>query len=128
MKILIRDESLTGKIAGEFQLELETTTLTVRELIRRRVYEEVKIFNSNSDDRYMGLVQPRAEELLLNPSGSKPRNKFADKEAENALKAFDKNGFFLLIDNKQYSDPDEEISLNADSTVSFIKLTPLVGG
>ena len=128
MKILIRDESLTGKVAREFELELEAPTLTVKELIRRRVYEEVKTFNSNRNERYMGLIQPRAEELLLNPSGSQLRKKDAEKQAEIALKAFDKNGFFLLIDNKQYSNPEEEVSLKQNSTVSFVKLTPLVGG
>jgi hypothetical protein len=128
MKILIRDESLTGKVAHEFELELETPILTVRELIRKRVYEEVNVFNSNRSERYMGLIQLRAEELLLNPSGSQLRRKDAEKQAEIALKAFDKNGFLLLVDNKQYSDPEEEVSLNPDSTVSFVKLTPLVGG
>lgn len=129
MKILIRDESLTGKIAREFQLELETSTLTVRELICKRIYEEVKEFNSNRSVPFVGLVQPRAEELLLNPAaGSKLKMKDAEKEAQIALKAFDKNGFFLLIDNKQCSDADEEVSLKQDSTVSFVKLTPLVGG
>lgn len=129
MKILIRDESLTGKVAREFELELETSTLTVRELICKRIYEDVKEFNSNRSVPFMGLVQPRAEELLLNPAaGSKLKKKDAGKEAGIALKAFEKNGFFLLIDNKQCTDPDEEVSLKQDSTVSFVKLTPLVGG
>ena len=129
MKILIRDESLTGKVAREFQLELETPTLTVRELICKRVYEEVKAFNSNRSKPFMGLVQPRAEELLLNPTaGSKVKKKDAAKQAEIALKAFEMNGFLLLVDNKQYSDAEEEVSLKPDSIVSFVKLTPLVGG
>lgn len=129
MKILIRDESLTGKIAHEFHLELESSTITVRELIRSRVIEEVKVFNSNRSMPYMGLMQLRAEELLLNPNRSTwLKQKNADREAELALKAFDNNGFLLLINNKQYSDPDETITLQPDTTVSFVKLMPLVGG
>lgn len=60
MKILIRDENLTGKVAREFQLQLETSTITIRELIRSRIYEEVKVFNSNRNMPYMGgtVVKP----------------------------------------------------------------------
>lgn len=129
MKILIRDESLTGKVAHEFQLELETSTVTIRELIRSRIDEEVKLFNSNRKMPYMGLVQPRAEELLLNPARSnRLKQKDAAEQEEIALKAFANNGFILLVDKKQYSDPEAVISLQPDSIVSFIKLTPLVGG
>lgn len=129
MKILIRDKNLTGKVAQEFQLELETSAITVRELIRSWVYEEVNTFNSDRSAPYMGLAQPRAEELLLNPARSKGlRQKDPAEQAELALKAFDNNGFLLLIDNKQYTDLDEAISLQPETTVSFIKLTPLAGG
>ena len=129
MKILIRDENLTGKVAHEFQLEVETSTISIRELIRSRIYEEVKIFNSNLNMPYMGLVQPGAEELLLNPARSNGlKLKDAAEQAAIALKAFVNNGFILLVDKKQYSDPDSMISLQPGSIVSFIKLTPLVGG
>lgn len=129
MKILIRDETLSGKIAQEFQLELDTFSITIRELIRSRVHEEVNVFNSNGSMPYMGLVQPRAEELLLNPARSNGvAKKDPTEQTELALKAFDKNGFLLLIDNKQYTDPDETVSLQPDATISFIRLVPLVGG
>jgi hypothetical protein len=129
MKILIRDESLTGKVAHEFQLELVTSSITVRELIRSRIYEEVKVFNSDRNMPYMGLIQPGAEELLLNPVRSNGlKLKDPAEQAQIALKAFANNGFILLVDKKQYSDPDSIISLQPEFIVSFIKLTPLVGG
>ncbi|SEW35205.1 hypothetical protein SAMN05428988_4295 [Chitinophaga sp. YR573] len=129
MKILIRDETLSGKITQEFRLELDTSGITIRELIRSRVYEDVKAFNSNGSIPYMGLVQPRAEELLLNPVRSNGvAKKDPAEQVDLALKAFDKNGFLLLINNKQYTDPDETVRLQPDATISFIKLVPLVGG
>ncbi|KAA2243171.1 hypothetical protein F0L74_11695 [Chitinophaga agrisoli] len=129
MKILIRDKSLTGKVAQEFELELEASTITVRELIRSRVHQEVNIFNSNRSVPYMGLVEPGAKELLLNPARSNGlRQQDPVKQAEIALKAFDNNGFLLLVDNKQCTDLNDEINLQPDTTISFIKLTPLVGG
>ena len=78
---------------------------------------------------YMGLVQPRAEELLLNPARSNGVTmKDPAEHAALALTAFDKNSFLLLINNRQYTDPNETVSLQADTTITFIKLVPLVGG
>jgi len=37
MKIVIRDETLTGKAAHEFYLELEAAIITIGELISSRV-------------------------------------------------------------------------------------------
>jgi hypothetical protein len=40
--LTIRDESLTGTPTREWMLEVLTERLTVRELIRSRVYQEVQ--------------------------------------------------------------------------------------
>jgi hypothetical protein len=41
---------------------------------------------------------------------------------------FLKNGYFVLIDNIQAETLEQEILLTNKTTVSFVKLTPLVGG
>ena len=38
------------------------------------------------------------------------------------------NGFFLLVDDRQIEDLDEEVVVTVESTISFVKLVPLVGG
>jgi len=45
-----------------------------------------------------------------------------------ALDAFQKNGFFILVDNKQLEELNQEIRLTEHSKISFVKLTPLIGG
>ena len=45
-----------------------------------------------------------------------------------ALHAFENNGFFLLVNDRQVESLDEEIWLGEGATASFLKLTPLVGG
>jgi hypothetical protein len=45
-----------------------------------------------------------------------------------ALDAFNKNGYFVLVDNKQAESLDQEVKLSPVSSVKFVKLTPLVGG
>jgi len=45
-----------------------------------------------------------------------------------ALEAFSRNGFFLLVDDKQVTELDTKVELSEVSIVQFIKLVPLVGG
>jgi hypothetical protein len=59
------------------------------------------------------------------------RNKrFVDPEKQVfvAWDAFQKNRFFVMIDNKQVADLDETILVDASTKVSFLRLMPLVGG
>ena len=45
-----------------------------------------------------------------------------------ALEAFGRNGFFVLVGDKQAVSLDEEFEVKVDTEVSFVKLVPLVGG
>ena len=48
-------------------LEFPTERITVRELIRERVYQEVQDFNRKQGERvFRGLVQPTDAERVLN--------------------------------------------------------------
>ena len=132
--LTIRDETTAGGVYHEMPLEFPTERITVRELIRERVYQEVQDFNRNRDERvFRGLVQPTETERVLN---GKP-NEFRLKahrhiewkmQFEKAIEAFDRNGFFVLIDDKQAESLDQEVVIGHGSLVSFVKLTPLAGG
>ena len=45
-----------------------------------------------------------------------------------AMEAFKNNGFFILIDDEQVDDLTQKFLVDESTTVSFVKLTPLVGG
>jgi len=45
VQLTIRDETTAGKLTHELTLDLLNEKLTVRELIRSRVYQEVDDFN-----------------------------------------------------------------------------------
>ena len=47
--LTIRDETATGDICNETPLEFPSERITVRELIRERVYQEVQDFNLAQD-------------------------------------------------------------------------------
>ena len=65
--LMIRDETSSGDVYHERPLEFPTERITVRELIRERVYQEVQDFNLKSDEQvFRGLVQPTDAERVLN--------------------------------------------------------------
>ena len=65
--ITIHDETTTGRPTSELTLDLLSESLTVRELIRSRVYQEVDDFNrrqrTNPAAPFHGLAQPTDTEL-----------------------------------------------------------------
>jgi len=127
--ILIKDESATGKILNEIMIAVENELTTVKEIIEARVYAEVEAYNQKLPEYFKGLVQPSDAERTLN--GYKlnaPRKIDPEKQVYVALDAFQKNGYFILIDDQQAETLEQEILVGADTSVSFVQLTPLVGG
>ena len=65
--LTIRDETASGEVYDERPLEFPSELITVRELIRTRVYQEVQDFNRKRDEQvFRGLVQPTDTERFLN--------------------------------------------------------------
>lgn len=127
--LTIRDEALSGHVLSEITLDFFTEHLTVRDLICRRVREEVRNHNLRRPLFFEALVQPTPTESLLNHGTARKRRTVdADAQCRRALDAFTRNGFFILVDNHQVTSLDEVIELKVDTRISFLKLMPLVGG
>lgn len=132
--LTIRDETAAGRVYSETPLQIPTERITVRELIRERVYQEVQDFNRQQEASvFRGLVQPSDAERMLN--GERPeyrlkRHRQLDwkEQFEKATTAYQNNGFFILIDNAQAESLDQEFIVSSSTEVSFVKLTMLVGG
>ncbi|MEV1024465.1 hypothetical protein [Streptomyces sp. NPDC050264] len=124
------DETTSGDRGAAFGLEIAEERLTARELIRRRVFQEVAEFNARSADQvFQGLVQPQDTERVLNGYALRtPRRIDPEAQTERALTAFAGNGFLVLVGDRQVTDPDEQIELPLGVEVTFLKLVPLVGG
>ncbi len=133
-KLTIRDETTTGDIYHEMPLEFPSERITVRDLIRERVYQEVQDFNRRRGECvFRGLVQPTDTECILN--GKRTEYRLKEHRAiawkpqfEKAVEAFESNGFFILIDENQAENLDEEFEIGRGTQVSFVRLTPLIGG
>lgn len=132
--LTIRDETTSGNVYHELPLEFPSERITVRGLIRERVYQEVQDFNRRQNDLvFRGLVQPTDTERVLNGHSQEFRlKKRRDIEwkpqFEKALEAFDKNGFFILVGSQQAESLDQEFVVGHDTQISFVRLTMLVGG
>ena len=110
-------------------LRLASERVTAREVIRRRVEEEVAAFNATKDDVFQGLVQPSESERLLNGFKLRKRRPLdVEQQVAVALEAFAKNGFVLLFDDRQLEDLDEVVIVTPESSATFLRLVPLVGG
>ncbi len=127
--LTIRDENLGGEALHEWVLEVLTEKLTVRELIRSRVYQEVQDHNLRGAQVFQGLVQPEEAEKTLNGwKLKKPRQLDWKRQFERATEAFEKNQILILINDKQAETLEEEVVVEAGTQVTFLRLTPLVGG
>jgi hypothetical protein len=127
--VIFRDETATGKALGEFSLPDLPDSVTARELVRLRVREEVARHNAAPSQHFRGLVKPTDAEIELNGYRLRAARRLDwERQADAAEAAFTRNGFILLVGDRQIDDLDERIALVGDPVVSFIKLVPLVGG
>jgi len=123
------DHTTAGKTLNEQVLQFPVEEISVLELIEKRVETEVEHYTQSLKKPYSGLITPKNDENELNKTSLSKRKKI-DVEAQKSLavKAFESNGFFLLVNDKQLTELDETIKITPNTSVIFIKLTPLVGG
>jgi len=127
--LTIHDETSSGQKTHSFTLECLTERMTVRELIRARIYQEVQDYNMREPEYFRGLVEPTQAERTLNGYRLRERRKLDWQEQfQSAVEAFERNGFFVLVGNRQAERLDDEFEVKVDTEVSFVKLVPLVGG
>jgi hypothetical protein len=131
--VTIKDESGSGRVAGVLTLDGVDERITLRDLVRTRVREEVARYNSQREegrgDIFAGLVMPEGAEPTRD-GFRMPTRRVIDweQQADRAVRAFTKNGFFVLVGDRQVTDLDEELHLTAGSDIRFIRLVQLVGG
>ena len=127
--VMVYDETAAGTRAHAMSLEFPTVRISVRDLIRVRVRNEVRAHSRPFPGYGRGSVDPGAAERVLNGYKPRPGGQIDEEEQfRHALTAFERNGFFILVDDQQVTSLDGEIVLAHDTTIRFIRLLPLVGG
>ena len=129
MAILIFDALLHGERKAAAGIRLDAGAVTLRDLIRSRLQQEVERYNQALPETFQGLVQPEESEQILNGFRMKTKRPLnVDVQCRRAYLSFEKNGFLVLVDGKQVTELDSRLNLHEDSEIDFIKLVPLVGG
>lgn len=127
--LTIRDETLGGDAVREWALEVLQEQMTVRELLRARVYQEVQDHNLRRGQIFQGLIQPEETEKALNGWKLKqPRLLDWKRQFDKAREAFEGNQILILIDDRQVEALDEEFIIGPRTQATFLRLTPLAGG
>jgi len=127
LTLSLHDETTAGESRSVGTFQFDTTNLTLREIIRLRVQQEVERFNAAEYEVFQGLVQPEESERILNGVRTRPVLDW-QKQFAKAIAAFNGNGFLVLLDDRQLMDLDENLHLTADSKITFLRLVPLIGG
>ncbi|MCH2193432.1 hypothetical protein [Kordia sp.] len=130
MTITIKDQSFTGDILSQIQIAVKSEIVTVKDIIEARVTSEVEAYNNKLPDYFKGFIRPTESEQTLNGYKLKKSRAKIDAEQQTfiALNAFQQNGYLVLVDDQQAESLEQEVLVTGATTVSFVKLTPLVGG
>jgi hypothetical protein len=127
--VKIKDQSGTGRVGTTTTLQGISSRITLRDLVRTRVRDEVARYNAGPEPVFSGLVMPEGAEPVRDGFRMpKARRIDWEKQADRAIEAFERKGFFVLVDDRQVTDLDEELALTADSDIRFVRLVQLIGG
>ena len=106
LTLSILDQTTAGERRGAGDFQFESETVRLREIIRHRVQQEVERFNQSDVEPFRGLIQPEQTERMLNGVRERPVLIW-EKQYARAIKAFEGNGFLVLVDDRQITDLDE---------------------
>lgn len=121
-------------------LRLAAERMSARQIIRRRIADEVERLNQSRLDHAAAHARNRSFLIPIEAESAedklnRPRRRRAgvtlfdiEEESRRAIEAFEKRRFLLLLDDRQIEDLDDEFSLTPGSELVFLYLTPLAGG
>lgn len=117
------DETLGQPRREAGTLRLASERMTLRQLVRRRIEEDAANLGVPSGQSAPMLVTPVDREQVLNSHRIN-----VEDQVRVACEAIERNRIIVLFGERQLTDLDAEIFLDAENTATFIKLMPLVAG
>ncbi len=119
-QILVSDASVRGKVLRHVQLEVPGDLISVRELIRMRIYHDA----GEKRKRPSPLLQllRAANEDNAPQARAVPLTFDAECQLRLAIDAFQNKSLFVLVNDRQMDALDEEIFLSDETTISFLNL------
>ena len=121
--VTIKDMTNAGTVRGTITLDGVDSSITLRELIRTRVREQVARHNATVAGSFRGrFMSDRAQPA---PGGfRRPASRDADweQQADRTLDAWARGGFGVRVGNRRIGLLDEVLELTAESDVRFVWL------
>lgn len=123
--ITLQDASLQGQQQSPWQMDIFEEQSTLREILRSRIYQEVSEYHAKKRSQALCLITPRPVD---------PQQADATPPVdwqihyEQAIAAFQKKRYLVLINGRQITKLDASIHLTNQTTITFLKLIPLIGG
>ncbi|HEX8231187.1 MAG TPA: hypothetical protein VF826_18050 [Chloroflexia bacterium] len=112
--------------------------MTLRDLITRIVLEEVEAFHHRREERRLTRVLSSAEmaqaaargkiSMSAQDSTQVEQRAEPDVAVAAALQAFEDRLYYVFVDDAQGEWLDQPVRLRPGSSVTFLRLVPLVGG
>lgn len=124
-QVAVRDQVLGGADVVGLTLTFPVERITVRELIRGRVYQEVEDYNRSKQQSPYQAWAAQAERPV---QGARASGVDWRTEFDRACEAFERKRVFVLIGDRQAATLDEEIDVSRDIEVTFVRLVLLAGG
>lgn len=131
-------------VPANTSIDLLNEQLTVGELITQTVQEQIRdlLINLKLDavdaQKILNRQYLTDEDVERQANAGKvrlPNASTADipviapeTEVKKALAAFKRKTYLIVVDGQQVEDLDEVLTLRANSKITFVRLTPLVGG
>ena len=123
--ITLQDASLQGQQQSPWQMNIFEEQSTLREILRSRIYQEVSEYNAKKRSQSLCLITPRPVEPQQADAAPPIDWQIHYKQA---LEAFKKKRYIVLINGRQVTELDAPVHLTDQTTITFLKLIPLIGG
>lgn len=130
ISINIQEEAFGSNKKANIPISLNSGSLSLKELIRIKIFKRVETINEKIRNNELDSNLTSQKELLLNKylnTNSVPEVD-DEKAFYDALAAFKKNSFFVIVNGQQKTELEEMLELDGTSEILFVRLTPLVGG
>lgn len=137
LQVKVRGAGADRSGMPEVLVELAGGRITVRELIRRAVEEQIRALTADAarcravlDRQYLSAAEIRAQAAAGAVRMPAPRSGTPDvaREVARALRAFERRVFVLYVGGRQAEGLDDEIVPRPGEPVVFLRLTALAGG
>ncbi len=125
--VTIKDVTGAGKVTGTITIESIDSRITLRDLIRIQVREEVARYNATLTGIFRGLAMP-AGALPASGGFALPAGRGVEweQQADRTLDAWAHGGFSVRVGDRWVSSLNEVLELTAESDIRFVRLVRLV--